>query len=223
MDLAASIQAVIEEVGAAPDALARRGNRRRRICAWPAVWRSIASPTARCCATASSRTSGCSRLPAMPAARSARRLRPITFMRDRPRTVANWPDGMGLLSRSRIRAMTRSQRGLTAAGARFATLDATTALIEQTAHALADGKASAGSRAAWSSARARSAIARSSAIRARPTMQTKLNLKVKYRESFRPFAPCGAARGSCRVVRARVRQPLHADGRRCRSNASAAK
>ena len=47
----------------------------------------------------------------------------------------------------------------------------------------------AGSRAAWSSGRARSAIARSSAIPRSPTMQKNLNLKVKYRESFRPFAP----------------------------------
>ena len=41
-----------------------------------------------------------------------------------------------------------------------------------------------------------------------------LNLKVKYRESFRPFAPVGAARGRRRLVRARRRQPLHAAGRR---------
>ena len=48
---------------------------------------------------------------------------------------------------------------------------------------------SAGSRGAWSSARARSAPARSSAIARSPTMQKMLNLKVKFRESFRPFAP----------------------------------
>ena len=47
-----------------------------------------------------------------------------------------------------------------------------------------------------------------------PTMQKNLNLKVKYRESFRPFAPVGAARGRRRLVRARCRQPLHADRRR---------
>ena len=48
---------------------------------------------------------------------------------------------------------------------------------------------SAGCRAAWSSGRGRSATARSSAIPRSPTMQKVLNLKVKYRESFRPFAP----------------------------------
>ena len=48
---------------------------------------------------------------------------------------------------------------------------------------------SAGSRGAWSSGRARWAAARSSAIRATREMQKRLNLKIKYRESFRPFAP----------------------------------
>ena len=36
-----------------------------------------------------------------------------------------------------------------------------------------------------------------------PTMQKTLNLKVKYRESFRPFAPIGPARAGSRLVRAR--------------------
>ena len=49
---------------------------------------------------------------------------------------------------------------------------------------------SAGSRGGWSSARARSARARSSAIARSPDDADQLlNLKVKYRESFRPFAP----------------------------------
>ena len=47
----------------------------------------------------------------------------------------------------------------------------------------------AGSLAAWSSARARSAAAASSATRGRPRMQSMMNLKIKFRESFRPFAP----------------------------------
>ena len=52
MDLAASIQAVTEEVVLRlTRALAQR-DRRRATCASPAAWRSIASPTARCCATA---------------------------------------------------------------------------------------------------------------------------------------------------------------------------
>ena len=48
---------------------------------------------------------------------------------------------------------------------------------------------SVGSRAAWSLGRARSAPVRFSAIRAIPRCRRTLNLKIKYRESFRPFAP----------------------------------
>ncbi len=71
---------------------------------------------------------------------------------------------------------------------------------------------SACSRAAWSSARARSAAARSSATRARRSMQSVMNLKIKFRESFRPFAPVvlrGARRG---LLRARPAVALHAAG-----------
>ena len=39
-----------------------------------------------------------------------------------------------------------------------------------------------------------------------PTMQSVLNLKVKYRESFRPFAPSVLRERMCRMVRARLRQ-----------------
>ena len=50
-------------------------------------------------------------------------------------------------------------------------------------------KPSVGFKAAWNLARARSG-ARSILGDARsPTMQCVLNLKVKFRESFRPFAP----------------------------------
>ena len=47
-----------------------------------------------------------------------------------------------------------------------------------------------------------------------PTMQKMLNLKVKYRESFRPFAPSVLRERVARVVRDRLRQPLHAARRR---------
>ena len=77
---------------------------------------------------------------------------------------------------------------LTAAGAKFTVLtrDQT---IEQTARALADEKA-----VGWMQGRMefgpRSLGARSILGDARsPSMQKTLNLKVKYRESFRPFAP----------------------------------
>jgi carbamoyltransferase len=77
---------------------------------------------------------------------------------------------------------------LTKAGARFTVLDHTR-MIEETAQALADSKA-----VGWMQGRMefgpRSLGARSILGDARsPSMQKTLNLKVKYRESFRPFAP----------------------------------
>jgi len=79
-------------------------------------------------------------------------------------------------------------RRLTAAGARFTRLTREQT-IEQTAQALADEKA-----VGWMQGRMefgpRSLGARSILGDARsPSMQKTLNLKVKYRESFRPFAP----------------------------------
>jgi carbamoyltransferase len=77
---------------------------------------------------------------------------------------------------------------LTAAGARFAVFSEDE-MIETTAQALAGGKA-----VAWFQGRMefgpRALGARSILGDPRsPTMQRSLNLKVKYRESFRPFAP----------------------------------
>src|SRR5204862_3125392 len=81
-----------------------------------------------------------------------------------------------------------SQARLRAAGARFAVLS-DDELIRSTAQALADGKA-----VGWMQGRMefgpRALGNRSILGDARsPTMQKVLNLKVKYRESFRPFAP----------------------------------
>lgn len=77
---------------------------------------------------------------------------------------------------------------LTAAGAKFEVLD-DAALIEMTAQGLADGKA-----VGWMQGRMefgpRALGGRSILGDPRsPAMQKTLNLKVKYRESFRPFAP----------------------------------
>jgi len=77
---------------------------------------------------------------------------------------------------------------LTAAGAKFEVLD-DAALIEATAQGLADGKA-----VGWMQGRMefgpRALGGRSILGDPRsPAMQKTLNLKVKYRESFRPFAP----------------------------------
>jgi carbamoyltransferase len=74
------------------------------------------------------------------------------------------------------------------AGARFSSL-ATDAMVDTTAKALADGKA-----VGWFQGRMEfgpRALGNRSIIAdpRNPTMQKILNLKVKYRESFRPFAP----------------------------------
>ena len=74
-------------------------------------------------------------------------------------------------------------------------------------------RSSAGSRAAWSSARARSARRSILGDPRSPQMQSVMNLKIKFRESFRPFAPS--------VLREHVREwfeldvdsPVHAAGR----------
>src|SRR5204862_5784720 len=81
-----------------------------------------------------------------------------------------------------------SQARLRAAGARFAMLSDDD-LVRSTAWALAEGKA-----VGWMQGRMefgpRALGARSILGDPRsPTMQKTLNLKVKYRESFRPFAP----------------------------------
>ena len=80
------------------------------------------------------------------------------------------------------------ERRLKAVGAVFESVD-DAALIDRAAHALADGKA-----LGWHQGRMefgpRALGCRSILGDARsPTMQKLLNLKVKYRESFRPFAP----------------------------------
>ncbi len=80
------------------------------------------------------------------------------------------------------------EAALTGAGARYSILG-DDALIEATAEALADGKA-----VGWFQGRMefgpRALGARSILGDPRsPSMQSVLNLKVKYRESFRPFAP----------------------------------
>jgi len=85
-------------------------------------------------------------------------------------------------------AQAEIERRLTAAGARFRTL-APQDTIDVAARALADGQA-----VGWFQGRMefgpRALGARSFLGDARsPSMQRMLNLKIKYRESFRPFAP----------------------------------
>ncbi|MBV8285579.1 MAG: carbamoyltransferase [Hyphomicrobiales bacterium] len=107
---------------------------------------------------------------------------------DRPRTVANTPDGMAGSYLGPEFDDGETQTRLKAAGARYTILPRDQ-LLERTAHALADGKA-----VGWFQGRMefgpRALGNRSILADPRdPQMQKKLNLKVKYRESFRPFAP----------------------------------
>lgn len=104
------------------------------------------------------------------------------------RTIAAGRDAMNGSYLGPSFGTTEIERRLEAAGARFSTLD-DDAVIATTARALADGLA-----VGWFQGRMefgpRALGARS--ILADPrseTMQSTLNLKIKYRESFRPFAP----------------------------------
>ena len=98
------------------------------------------------------------------------------------------------------------QRRLRGAGAVFETLD-DSALIGACAGALADGKA-----LGWFQGRMefgpRALGARSILGDARsPSMQKTLNLKVKYRESFRPFAPSVLAEDAARFFDLKTESP----------------
>ena len=126
----------------------------------------------------------------MPAARWARRWRPITCMPASPARCRPRPMACGLLSRAGLFAQDDIETALTAAGARFrCDRDGCGPRQARGRKPWPKARRWAGSRAAWSSARARSGTARSWAIRGRRPCRRLLNLKVKYRESFRPFAP----------------------------------
>ncbi|WP_316977576.1 carbamoyltransferase family protein [Shumkonia mesophila] len=106
----------------------------------------------------------------------------------RPRTASGSGDAMAGAYLGPDFAQTDIERRLTATGARFSVL-ADDEVIATAARALADGRA-----VGWFQGRMefgpRALGARSILGDARsPSMQKMLNLKVKYRESFRPFAP----------------------------------
>jgi carbamoyltransferase len=105
-----------------------------------------------------------------------------------PRVVASEQDGMSGAYLGPGFRDEEVQTRLGAAGARFAALGDDD-LIRATAQALADGKA-----VGWMQGRMEfgpRALGNRSILGdpRSPTMQKVLNLKVKYRESFRPFAP----------------------------------
>ncbi len=105
-----------------------------------------------------------------------------------PRAPTNGPDGMSGAYLGPGFAQSDIEKRLKAAGARFSVCQ-DGAVVDTAAQALADGQA-----VGWFQGRMefgpRALGARSILGDPRsPTMQKTLNLKVKYRESFRPFAP----------------------------------
>jgi len=108
---------------------------------------------------------------------------------ERPRQVSCARDAMKGAYLGPAYAQEDIERRLQAAGAKFHVLEPPDAVIEETVTALASGKA-----VGWHQGRTefgpRALGARSILGDPRsPTMQKTLNLKVKFRESFRPFAP----------------------------------
>ena len=153
---------------AAPDAQPRADRPDRETCASPAASRSIASPTARCCATAIS-----TNIWIQPAAGDAggavgAALAAYHLLHGPAAQDATARDGMAGAYLGPHYSQAEIEQRLTAAGAQLRRARRRRADRGDGAGAGRRARRSAGSRAAWSSARARSARARSSAIRARP-------------------------------------------------------
>ena len=107
----------------------------------------------------------------------------------KPRTVHTSPDGMSGSYLGPAFGRKEIEDALQAAGARFTWIEKDDELVGKTAAALADGKA-----IGWMQGRMEfgpRALGNRSILGdpRSPTMQKLLNLKVKFRESFRPFAP----------------------------------
>ncbi len=187
MDLAASIQAVTEEVVIKLARGVARDTGQKNLC--------LAGGVALNCVANGKllRENIFERIWVQPAAGDAggalgAALGAYHLMLNKPRTPASGLDGMKGSYLGPQYSQEDIHRRLTACGAVFTTCSEDE-VIEQTALALADAKA-----VGWHSGRMefgpRALGGRSILADPRsPTMQKLLNLKVKYRESFRPFAP----------------------------------
>jgi carbamoyltransferase len=186
MDVAASIQAVLEEaVLRLTRSLASRSGVRNLCLAGGVALNCVANGKVL-------RDGRFDRLWIQPAAGDAggavgAALAAFHQFKSGPRNIAA-TDGMSGALLGPEFSQSQIERRLTACGARFAVLDEDD-MIEATAKALSDQLA-----VGWFQGRMefgpRSLGARSILGDPRPpTMQKNLNLKVKYRESFRPFAP----------------------------------
>ena len=187
MDLAASIQAVVEEVVIKLARGAARSTGQRNLC--------LAGGVALNCVANGKllRDGSFERLWVQPAAGDAggalgAALAAWHGLLGQARTVATGQDGMQGAYLGPAYAQAEVEQRLTQAGARF-TSHSDEALIDVVARALADGQA-----VGWHQGRMefgpRALGARSILADPRsPSVQRQLNLKVKFRESFRPFAP----------------------------------
>jgi carbamoyltransferase len=187
MDLAASIQAVTEEIVIKLAKGVARTTKQENLC--------IAGGVALNCVANGKllRENIFKRIWVQPAAGDAggavgAALSAYHVMLDQPRTVIDGLDGMLGSYLGPEFSQTEITERLTALGAVFTTHSEHEA-IEQAAQALAEGKT-----VGWFSGRMefgpRALGGRSILADARsPSMQRILNLKVKHRESFRPFAP----------------------------------
>ena len=215
MDLARSVQVVCEEIDAAHGAHRAPRDGHGATSAWPAAWRSTAWATAASCARARS-----SRLWIQPAAGDAGGALGVAQLiwhrhcqgsRARPRRRRH-------ACRARTSGpasprTTRSRRSSTAVGAPYRARSSARTLHR------AHGRRSwpTGSVVGWFQGRMefgpRALGARSILGDPRsPQMQSQMNIKIKFREGFRPFAPSVLRERVGRLVRARRRLALHAAG-----------
>jgi carbamoyltransferase len=187
MDLAASIQAVLEEIVLRMTRSLAEETGLRNLC--------LAGGVALNCVANGKilRDGKFDKIWIQPAAGDAggalgAALAACHLYKGQPRSINSSGDGMKGAYLGPEFSQAEIERRLEAAGAAFSTLGEAD-LIEASAEALADGKA-----LGWFQGRMefgpRALGARSILGDARsPSMQSVLNLKVKYRESFRPFAP----------------------------------
>lgn len=188
MDMAASIQAVTEEIVLRLARSVRVETGQRRLCLAGGV-------ALNCVANGKILREGIfDELWVQPASGDAGGALGAAFVGyhtffDKPRRLSSsGPDGMHGSYLGPAYSQDAIESALGQAGAKFMTLGEED-LVEATAKALAEGKA-----VGWMQGRMeygpRALGARSILGDPRsPTMQKTLNLKVKYRESFRPFAP----------------------------------
>jgi carbamoyltransferase len=186
MDVAASVQAVLEEAVLRLTRALKKSTAAKNLCLAGGV-------ALNCVANAKVlREKMFGNIWIQPAAGDAggavgAALAAVHLYHDAPRKP-NGGDGMGGAFLGPSFGQAEIEQSLAAAGAHYSVAD-TDEAIEITAKALADGRA-----VGWFQGRMefgpRSLGARSILADPRsPTMQRMLNLKIKYRESFRPFAP----------------------------------